>query len=287
MEAYPEMLLKRAKTLISFGWKLLCSGLLDTGYSQLRNLLIGKIYTSSDLAFYNQGDKYPQVLVVNINSSIGSVLFPAMSKCQDEKEKIKAMTRTAIQVSSFIIWPIMIGLAVVAEPLVRLLLTEKWLPCVPYMRIFCFSYGLWPIHTSNLQAINAMGRSDLFLRLEIIKKTIGLIALFVSIQFSPLIVAFSLIVTGIISTFINSLPNKKLLFYSYKEQLRDLLPPFCLSIGMAAAIYPIGFIGLSDNVTIVLQIIAGILCYTVGAALTKQKGYLYIKRFILSQRKQV
>lgn len=276
----------RAKKLLSFGWKLLCSGLLDTGYSQLRNLLIGKIYTSSDLAFYNQGDKYPQVLVVNVNSSIGSVLFPALSQYQDDKEKVKNMTRTAIQVSSYVMWPLMIGLAVISEPLVRILLTVKWLPCVPYMRIFCISYGFWPIHTSNLQAINAMGRSDLFLRLEIIKKVIGLLALFISMQISPLAVAFSLVITGMISTFINSSPNRKLLGYSYKEQLSDLFPPFCLAIIMAGIIYPIKFLKFSDGLSIFIQIILGAVIYCIGSMLTKQKGFMFVKNFWISKRRK-
>ena len=162
--------LERAKGLFSYGWKLLVSALLDTGYKQLRSLIIGKKYTSADLAYYNQGDKYPGLIVNNINTSISSVLFPAMSQFQDDRERVKQMTRRAIQISSYIMWPMMIGFAVVAEPFVSLVLTDKWLPCVPFIRIFCFTYGLYPIHTANLQAINALGRSDLFLRLEIIKK---------------------------------------------------------------------------------------------------------------------
>lgn len=274
----------RAKVLISYGWKLLCSGLLDTGYSQLRNLLIGKIYTSSDLAYYNQGDKYPQVLVVNVNASIGSVLFPAMSKLQDDKNVVKAMTRTAIQVSSFIMWPLMLGLAVVAESLVSILLTDKWLPCVPYLRVFCFSYGLWPIHTANLQALNAIGRSDLFLKLEIEKSIIGLIALIFSIQFGPFAVAASLIVTGIISTFINSSPNRKLLGYSYLEQIKDLLPPFLLACFMALIVFPISFFPLNRGVIIVIQVVTGVLTYCLGAVITRQKGLLSLLNFMKSRR---
>lgn len=273
----------RARNLAKYGWKLLCSGLIDTGYSQLRNLLIGKIYTSADLAFYNQGDKYPQVLVVNINSSIGSVLFPVMSKYQDDKEKVKYMTRTSIQISSYVIWPVMIGLAAVAEPLIKILLTDKWLPCVPYLRIFCISYGFWPIHTSNLQAINAIGRSDIFLKLEIIKKFMGILALIISMQFSPLAVAFSLIITGCISTFINSAPNRRLLEYSYKEQLSDLLPPLLLSIVMGLIIYPITFCNMPDFLIVIIQVLLGGICYLFGSVATKQKGFIFIKRIFFKK----
>lgn len=131
----------RTKILFSFGWKLLVSGLLDTGYKQLRSLIIGKKYTSEDLAYYNQGDKYPSLIVTNINASISSVLFPAMSKFQNEKEKLKQMVRRSIQISSYVLWPMLLGFAVVSKAVVSIVLTEKWLPCVPYIQVFCISYG--------------------------------------------------------------------------------------------------------------------------------------------------
>lgn len=270
---------ERAKPLIKYGWKLLVSGLLDTGYTQLRSLLIGKIYTSEDLAFYNQGEKYPQVLSVNINSSIGSVLFPAMSQYQNDKNKIKEITRRSIQVCSYVIWPMMVGFAVTAEPFIRLLLTDKWLPCVPFLRIFCFTYGLWPIFTANLQALNAIGRSDIFLKLEIIKKILGIIVLVISIPFGTLAIAEGLIVTSIASIFINVSPNVKLLEYSFKEQLLDLLSPFILSVIMAVIIFPVSKTGLNDIAVILIQVVCGAVIYLIGSIISKQKGFLYIMNF--------
>lgn len=277
---------ERVKTFVTFGWRLLISGLIDSGYSQIRSLLIGKIYSSSDLAYYNQGDKYPQLIVVNINSSISSVLFPAMANCQDDKKRVKNMTRAAVQVSSFVMWPLMLGLAVIASPLIRLLLTDKWMPCVPYLRIFCISYGFWPIHTSNLQAINAMGRSDLFLELEVVKKIMGMGILIISLHFSPLAIAFSLIVSGLISTFINAAPNRRLLGYSYCEQLKDLLPPFIISVIMALIVFPVQLLNQSDAVTIAMQIFAGIFIYIFLAVLTKQAGLNFILHFIKERNKR-
>lgn len=267
---------KRASKLISYGWKLLVSGLIDSGYSQLRSLVIGKIYTPSDLAFYNQGDKYPSLIVTNVNTSISAVFFPAISKFQDEKNRVKQMTRRAIQISAYVMWPLMIGLAVIAEPVIRLVLTEKWLPCVPFLRIFCLSYGLYPIHTANLQALNAIGRSDLFLKLEIEKKLIGLIALFLTVKYGPFAIAISFLITGIIGTFINSLPNKKLISYSYKEQIADLAPPLIISLLMAIIIYPISLAGLSDIITIILQIAMGGTSYFIVSKITNQKSLEYI-----------
>ena len=174
---------ERLKGLFSFGWKLLISSLLDTAYNNLRNLIIGKLYSSSDLAFYNQGEKFPKVIVMNINASIDSVLLPTMSIEQDNPERIKQMTRRAIKTSTYVMAPLMMGLAFCAEPIVRLVLTDKWIFCIPFLRIFCITYMFWPVHTANLNAINAMGRSDWFLRLEIIKKIVGLAILLSTMWF--------------------------------------------------------------------------------------------------------
>lgn len=271
---------KRAKVLFAFGWKLLVSGLLDTGYAQLRSLIIGKRYTSSDLAFYNQGSKYPSLIVVNINSSIGSVLFPALAQCQNEPEQVKQITRRAIQVSSYIMWPMMLGLGVVGEPLIRVLLTEKWLPCLPYLRIFCFSYGLWPIHTANLQAMNALGRSDLFLKLEIIKKGIGLAIMLVSVQFGPLILAYSMIVTNILSTIINAVPNGKLLQYKYGEQMADILPSLLMACLMTVLIYPISMLSIPEFAIITLQVIFGAGIYLIESIVFKHPAFQYLLGFV-------
>ena len=129
---------QRLKGLFNYGWKLLVSALLDVSYGQLRQLIIGRIYTAKDLAFYNQGHHFPNIIVSNINSSIDSVLLPAMAAEQDDKNRVRGMTRRAISISTYIMMPMMMGLAVCAEPLVQLILTEKWLPCVPFLRLFCF-----------------------------------------------------------------------------------------------------------------------------------------------------
>lgn len=267
---------KRAKTLLSYAWKLLVSALIDTGYNQLRSLVIGKVYTKEDLAFYNQGDKYPSLIVTNINTSISSVLFPALADNQTDKEKVKKMTRRAIQVSSFVMWPMMVGLGVCATPLIRILLTDKWLFCVPYLRIFCFTYGLWPIHTANLQAINAMGRSDIFLKLELMKKSVGLLALFVALKYGPLAIAWSLVFSGGVSTFINAYPNIKLLGYTYGEQIKDVIPSFLLACVMGALVSLVLLLDLSDYLILICQIVLGINIYIVLSMLFKQEAYIYL-----------
>ncbi|MBS6180972.1 MAG: lipopolysaccharide biosynthesis protein [Erysipelotrichaceae bacterium] len=252
---------RRLKGLFAYGWKLLASALLDTIYNNVRQLIIGKFYSASDLAFYNKGKQFPNLIVTNINTSIDSVLLPVMSQEQDNRTRVKAMTRKAIRTSSYIMWPLMFGLAIVAEPLISLVLTEKWLPCVPYLRIFCFTYALWPIHTANLNAIKAMGRSDMFLKLEIIKKVMGVISIVLTLPFGVFAIALGYMATGPLSAAVNAFPNKKLLQYSFKEQILDLLPFFLMSCFMAILIWPIQYLALPKIAIITLQVFCGGIIY--------------------------
>ena len=267
---------ERLKGLLGYGWKLLVSGLLDTVYNKLREIMIAVFYTDADLAYYNRGMTYPNLLVENINASIDSVLLPVLSAEQDHKEQVRNMTRRAIRISTYVMMPMMMGLAVCAEPLIRLLLTDKWLPCVPYLRIFCFSYAFYPLHTANLNAIKAMGRSDLFLKLEIIKKVFGVIILLVTLQYGVYVMALSLLFTSVMSQLINSWPNAKLLDYAYGHQLMDMLPAILLSLVMGAAVYPIQLFGWSDWVTLPVQVIAGAAVYILCSVIFRLDSFSYL-----------
>lgn len=266
----------RLKSLFSFGWKLLVSSLLDTIYSDLRQLIIGKMYSSADLAFYNQGKKFPQLVINNVNISIDSVLLPAMSNVQDDREHVRNMTRRSIKVSVYVMAPLMMGLAFCATPLVRLVLTDKWLPVVPYLRIFCITYMFYPIHTANLNAIKALGRSDLFLKLEIAKKIIGMVLLFSTMWFGVMAMAYSLLVSSVLGQIINSWPNRKLLNYSYINQLKDILPGILLAVFMGICIYPIQMIGLPDVVTLMVQVALGVVIYFGGSIIFKLDSFQYL-----------
>ena len=271
---------RRLKGLFSFGWKLLASSLLDTVYSDLRQLIIGKLYTSSDLAQYNRGKQLPDLLVNNIDTSINSVLLPAMSQVQDDSARVKSMTRRAMKTSTYVIAPIMMGLAFTAEFVIRLLLTEKWMPCVPFLRIFCITYMFYPVHTANLNAIKAMGRSDLFLKLEIVKKVVGLIVLLSTMWFGVMAMAYSLLFTSITSQIINSWPNQKLLDYSYPEQIWDILPGILLAVLMGCCVYPIQWLGLPDVVTLLIQVPLGAVIYIGVSAVLRLDSYKYVMKEI-------
>jgi O-antigen/teichoic acid export membrane protein len=268
--------LTRVKELFSFGWKLLASGLLDVTYTNLSALIIGKLYPARMLGYYTKGQEFPNVVVSNINSSIQAVMFPAYAKCQDNRPQVKQIMRRALVTSSFLVFPAMAGLAAIAEPLIELLLTEKWLMCVPFLQIFCAVYALWPIHTVNLQAINALGRSDVFLRLEFVKKTVGVSMLAITVPIGIYAMAMGMVVTGVIGTFINAYPNKLLLDYSFTEQWRDLMPALVLSLVMCGAAYSVLFLGLPAWATVALQIIVGVVVYSGLARVFGLESLAYI-----------
>lgn len=272
--------LERLKGLFSYGWKLLVSALIDTVYNDLRQLIIGKIYSPSDLAQYNQGKKFPQLIVTNINTSIDSVLLPTMSKAQESTESVKNMTRRSIKTSTYIMMPFMVGFAVCAEPLVSIILTKKWLPCVFFLRIFCFTFAFYPIHTANLNAIKALGRSDLFLKLEIIKKIVGITAIVSTMFISVKAMALSMLITSILSQIINSWPNKKLMNYSYLEQLKDMIPQIGLSLFMGAIVYCIQFLGMNDIVILIVQIFAGGFLYLAGSKVFHIDSFEYLTSIV-------
>ena len=282
--------LSRVKVLFSFGWKILVSGLIDTLYQDLRSLVIGKKYDSGTLGYYNRGKQFPQFIINAINNSVQSVMLPAMAKEQDETTKVKSLMRNSITISSYIIFPLMAGLAGVATPLIKLLLTEKWLPCVPYMQIYCFTLAFYPVHTCNLQAINAMGRSDIFLKLEIIKKAIGITSLVIAVFCfdSPIAIAMTGVFTVFISCFVNASPNKKLVGYSYFEQMRDILPSFLISLAMLGCVLAVPLLGLPDILTLIVQVAVGVVVYVLLSALFRLSPFQLllgqIKKFLQKRK---
>ena len=277
----------RLKGLLSFGWKMLASALLDTLYGNIRSLVIGKMYSSADLAYYNQGDKFPSVIANNINTSIDSVLLPTMARAQDEPARVKSMTRLAIKTSTYIMAPLMMGLAFCAEPIVRLVLTDKWLSCVPFLRIFCITYMFYPIHTANLNAIKAMGRSDLFLKLEIAKKIVGMTLLLSTMWFGVMAMAYSLLIGTVTGMIINSWPNRKLLNYAYLEQMKDILPGIALAVFMGCCVNLVGMLHLSNTVTLLIQIPMGAAIYIGASAALHLESYEYLMGMIRPVLKKI
>lgn len=280
-----------AKELIKFAWKLTAASLINTVYNELRSLIIGKKYSSSDLAYYNKGNHIPSLAITNINSAISTVIFPAMSQCNNAPNRLKAITRRSMKVAAFVIFPVMGGIIGVGESLIRLLLTEKWIPCVPYLYMACMYWACQPVQTANWQVIKAMGRSDLALRLEIYKKVIGFLLVFVSIPFGVEAIAASNVLFAIISMLINIIPNKRLINYSIREQMFDLAPSFISSVVMCLVVLEVGNIVLPDIVLIPVQVAIGIGIYVFCSVLLRNDSFSYIldilKGYTAKRRKKI
>lgn len=273
---------KRAKRLFSYGWKILLSNLIETLFLDLRSLIIGKIYAAETLAYFDKGKQFPSAIITNINNSIQSVMLPTYSAEQDNRKRIKEMMRKSVIVSSFIIFPAMVGLATVANSFITIILTDKWLECVPFLQIFCFSYIFTPLHTTNMQGIMALGYSNYILKIELLKKSLELIVLFITLKYGPYAIAVGALIISAISFAINAWPNKKLIDYGFIEQLRDIVPTMIISLVMGGVTYLIGFVHLSLVIVFFLQILGGFFVYLLLAELFKLEAYCYIKETMTS-----
>lgn len=276
--------LEKLKSLFNYGVKLLGASLLVTGFQELRTLIIGKLYTAQDLAFFDRGKQFPSLIVTNINSSIGAVLFPKMAKEQDSIEQIKNTSRISIRFSSYIMCPIMCGLASVSEPFVRIVLTEKWIDCVPLMQWFCIVYFFMPIHTANMQALKAIGRSDTYFKLELVKKIIELVSLFVVVWISIDAIVINMAILTTLFTAVNAYPNYNLIKYSYKEQIADILPATTMSMIMLIVILTFNhFVVLKDWTILFVDIIIGLVLYFGLSVLMNNQEFKYIINSIIKR----
>ena len=276
----PSFVFESAKAwkLFSYGWKLLVSGLLEQGYQSLSDLIIGKQFSASSLGLVSQGKKYPQAVGSMLDGAIQPVMLSAVSRVQADVSQVKRLVRRALKTSTFLIVPSMTLFAVAAESIVGLLLGEKWLPCAPFLQMYCFIYALLPIHTTNLQALNGMGRSDLFLKLELIKKAYGLcfilFAAFVMHDVCLMVAMY--MITDIISTFVNAYPNKRVIGYSYSEQIRDIAPAFVISaIAGGLALFCGSFIA-SPGLQILIEVAVMAIAYFGISGIFKLEAFEYL-----------
>ena len=268
--------LKSLKELFPYGICILGTGLLITGYQDIRALIIGKVYSTADLAYYDKSRHFPSLIVSNISVSLSAVLFPKMSNEQRSIEKVRMYTQNSICFCSYILCPIMLGMAAVAKPFVILLLTDKWMSCIPLLQLFCLVYLFQPMHTANMQAIKAIGRGDVYMRLEIVKKVLELIVLFITIPFGVTAIVIGMVVCATLATFINAYPNIKFLQYGFKEQMVDIFPNLLLSAIMFAVVYLLNYLQISNALLLLLQVVCGVLVYVVLSAITKNRSFFQI-----------
>ena len=279
-----EFSFARLKGLFNYGINLLGASFLISFFLEFRSFIIGKLYSSSQLAFFDRGRQFPMFLGNNITVSVGTVLFPKMSQFQDNTEYVKEATRKSIKFCAFIMCPMMLGLAAVAEPLVHLLLTDKWLPCVPFLQIFCIIYLFQPIHIANLQAIKALGHSGVFLKLELIKKSIEIISLLCVMWISVEAIAINMAVLTTLFTFVNAYPNIKILNYSIKEQMFDIMPSLLMSIALFIVVYSLNYLNIDKIFIFLIQILIGMFIYIILSILSKNQEFLYLCSFLKLKR---
>lgn len=267
---------KLAVPLIKYGSNVLLATLMDTLYLEVRSLIIGKKYDTAALAYYNRGEQFPKLIALNIATTIDGTLMPAFCKIQDNIDALRNAFRRSIQVSTTIVVPLMIGMTIVAKPMVIAILTEKWLEAVPYIQIYCISYMFNPLQSASNQVIKALGKARLFLYLEIFKKSIFLISLLFAVKYGPLYIALTAVFVMAVSVLVNMIIMRKLLDYSFKQQIIDVLPQIILSVVMGIAIMPMKYVISQSIILLMVQVIAGAIIYILLYFIFRRDIFNYI-----------
>ncbi len=253
-----EFSVQSFRELFGFGSKLLLSGLLDTVFKEIYSLVIGRCYTSAQLGQYTRASQFNQIFSSNLTTVIQRVSYPVLSSIQDESDRLREAYRKVIKSTMLITFACMLGLAAVAKPLIVILIGEKWMPAVGFLQIICFSGMLYPLHAINLNILQVKGRSDLFLKLEIIKRIIAVGPLILGVLLSIEYMLWGSVFTSLIAYFLNSYYSANLINYPTKEQIKDILPTFLVSFATAAAMWSLTLLSLSNWLLLPLQCLLGI-----------------------------
>jgi O-antigen/teichoic acid export membrane protein len=273
------------KSMFAYGSKLLFSGLLDTVFRNIHLIVIGKLFTAADLGFYSRAQSCTRLTSENLTSSVNRVIFPAFSKVQDDNSRLKRGVRKVLTTLAFLNFPMMTGLLVTAKPLVLVLLTEKWLPCVPYLRLFCAVGMLFPICALNLNVLKALGRSDLFLKIVLLSEILIAISIVVTYRWGIQALIYGQIAVSIFVYYFQSSYLGKLINYPFKEQVFDFAPYLAISIVMGAVIYSLQFIEFSNNLSLlVCQICVGIVVYILLCFYCQLDAFREVWGLLLSQK---
>lgn len=270
------------KEMFSFGSKLLISGLLETVYRNIYYIVIGHFYSSSQLGQYTRAEQFNNIFSSNLTTVIQRVSYPVLSSIQDESQRLREAYRKVIKVTMLITFACMLGLAAVAKPLIIILIGEKWLPAVYFLQIICFAGMLYPLHAINLNVLQVKGRSDIFLKLEVIKKIIGIIPIVIGIFYGIEYMLWGGVFISFIAYFLNCYYSSNLINYTLIEQIKDVLPTFGISCIVAMLMWSLSFLPWNMFVLLSLQISVGILLALIIYEKTKLSEYLELKSLILS-----
>ena len=279
--------MERFMGLFNYGWKILGANFITSLFLNVRKLVIGKFYAPASLAYYEKGDQLPSLVMNNIFTSVQAILLPTFSDSQDDRIRVKNMMRRSTKLSCFFIYPLMVGMIVAAKPLVVFLLTERWLPVVPFVQILCIANFFRPITLSNWEAIKALGYSGITLKLEIIKKVVDITILVISAAIGVYAIAWGCVLFNFACVFINLAPNKKLLNYGIKEQIVDAVPTLLISIVMGFSIFWVQFLPISYFCILLLQFVLGMGIYAGLSRLFKEESFLYILQMINSNKSKI
>lgn len=269
--------MERFRALFGVGIKYMTSSLIGTAFYQLRGYMIGLKYTATDLAYYNRGEGVPNLFVRNIDSTLNGVLFPVFAKLQDDRLAVKQAVRRSIKTSSYLIFPMVLGLAAIADHLVIILYTEKWSACIPFMQVFCISECFTILNTANMQVLRGIGEVNTLLKLEIYKKPVMVTILAITMFISPLAIAIGMCIYGIYTMVINAFPNRRFIYYHLKEQLWDISENAILAIIMAICVYLVGRINMNIYVLTAIQVIVGVLIYLGVSQYLHLDSWQYVK----------
>ncbi|MEI6696956.1 MAG: lipopolysaccharide biosynthesis protein [Bacteroidota bacterium] len=273
--------LQSFKELFSFGSKLLISGLIDTIFRNVYYLVIGKYFAAVELGYYTRADQFQALPSSNLQGIIGRVSYPVLLTLQNDIPRLKEVYKKIIRSTMLISFVLMLGMAAVAKPMILGLIGEKWEPSVIYLQMLCFIGMLYPLHALNLDMLNVQGRSDLFLRLEIIKKLIFIPTIIIGVFFGIKIMIAGMFVTSLFAYYLNSYYTGKLIGYSIIEQIKDILPSFMIAFVMAAIVYAESLLlSFPPLLLLIIQLITGIIL-TVGICeVLHFKDYLYIREIV-------
>ncbi|MCA4454474.1 lipopolysaccharide biosynthesis protein [Bacteroides xylanisolvens] len=277
---------KSFKELFGFGSNLLVAGIIDTIWNQLYQIVIGRCYTPKTLGLYTKANEFGSIFSSNLTSVVQSVSFPSLSKIQDDLVRLKAGYKKVITCSMLLSFPLMMGMAAVAEPMIKLLIGNVWLPCVPFLQIICFQQLLYPLHAINLSLLQVRGRSELFLKIQIIKKIMSAIPLILGVFVGIYYMLFGSVIVGFVAYYINAYYSRPLLSYGIKEQIKDITPSFLISFFMATIVYLVSFLPLKPLALICLQIPTGIIIEIALCEIFRLSEYKEIKGIILSAIKK-
>lgn len=270
------------KEYFAFGSKILITSLLNTIWNNLYPLIIGKQYSATDLGYYSRGRGYASLPAKTFYGVLGTVTYPVLCSIQDDEQRLKEAYRRLIRVSGYIVFPLLMGLAALARPVILVLITEKWAASIPYLMVICFSVMWSPIHTLNLNLLQVKGRSDLLLRTEIIKKVIAFLVLMVTMQYSVLVMCFGSVFLSYVNLYINTYYTGKLIQVPLLLQMKDLLPSFLLSVSMFAFVYLLISFIPSVSAQLVVGILFGAAYYIVLSLLFKVSELEYVQ-FLLKE----